>query len=79
MWRVLGGLWVTTASGVAWLAATHCRRRCSMPRLLAFSGEVAEAVAAQTMTWQPSSRYSVRVGIAYETSSLKLHEDLLGL
>jgi len=76
MWRVLGGPWVATVSGVAWPAATRCHQCCNFPRLLAFSGKVAEAVAMETTMWQMACRYLMRVGKAVETSAVKLHRDL---
>jgi hypothetical protein len=47
--------------------------------LLALSGKVEEAVAAQATPWQPASRYSVQVGQTVETSVMKLCRDPPGL
>jgi hypothetical protein len=58
----------------------HPSRQCqSMPGPLAVLGEVAEAVAAQTTSWQPVNRYLVRVGKTVEASTAKLRGYLLGL
>ena len=58
--------------------ATLRLRRCHRPGLLAVPNEVAEVAAAQTMPWQPTSHYSVRVGEVVETSVAKLYGDPLG-
>jgi hypothetical protein len=77
--RVLGGWWVPTTSGMSWSVAT-LRRQCqSMPGPLAVLGEVVEAVAAQTTSWQPANRYLVRVGKTVEASVAKLRGYLSGL
>ena len=41
--------------------------------------EVPESAIAQATPWQPTSRYSVRVGEAVEASAVKLCQDLLEL
>jgi len=48
-----------------------------MPWPLAVLGEVAEAVAAQVTPWKPTSCYSVQVGEAVKTSTVKLCTILL--
>jgi hypothetical protein len=66
-------------SRMLWSIAT-LRRQCqSMPGPLAVLGEVAEAVAAQTTSWQPENRYLVRVGKTVEASAAKLCGYLPGL
>ena len=49
------------------------------PGPLAIPSEVTKAVATQATSWQPASRYSVRVGQTIETPVTKLCGDPLGL
>jgi hypothetical protein len=70
MGRVLGGRWLISTGN-----ATLRLRRRGRPDSLAVSDEVAEAVATQTIPWQPASHYSMRVGEAVETSIVKLCGD----
>jgi hypothetical protein len=78
MRRVLGGRGVVT-SRVMWQVDTLRCRGQSRPGPPAVLGEVSEAATAQTMSWQPTSHYSVRVGETVETSVVELCRDLPSL
>jgi hypothetical protein len=68
--RVLVGQWLISTS----IATLRLHRRCR-PGPLVVPGDVAKVVAAQTMPWQPASRYSMRVGETVETSVAELYGD----
>ena len=79
-WTVVGrGRWGVALSRVLWQVSTLHHRPRRTPGPLAVPGEVAEAVTAQTTSWQPASRYPVRVGKAIKASAVKLRGYPLGL